>query len=143
MRDHIIWTHKINLLDKILRIFVTFQQVNTCKIGHLFEIALLDTAAFHFDKSNVFIHEGEQLTYINGTSREKFTVPDIEIDIFLGNDTDSGFIDVDYSVRVEASREIVGNWLEDSTILGSSLNIIGNIIMCNGENLCKTILDNY
>lgn len=83
------------------------------------------------------------MTYINGTSREKFTVPDIEIDIFLGNDTDSGFIDVDYSVRVEASREIVGNWLEDSTILGSSLNIIGNIIMCNGENSCKTILDNY
>ena len=113
-----------------------------CKIGHLFEIALLDTAAFHFDKSNVSIHEGEQLTYINGTSREKFTVPDIEIDILLGNDTDGGFIDVDYSVRVEASREIVGNWLEDSTILESTLNI-GNIIMCNGENSCKTILDNY
>ena len=44
---------------KILRILVTVQKDNTCRVGHLFEIALLDFVAFRFDKSNVFVHEGE------------------------------------------------------------------------------------
>ena len=48
------------------------------------------------------------MTYLNGTSKEKFIVPDIENDILMGNGTDAGFIDVDYSVHVESARETVG-----------------------------------
>ena len=139
---HIIQTRKINLHKKIVRILTTFQQDNTCRVGHLFEIALLDTVAFHFDKNNVFIHEAEKMTYLNDTSREKFTVPDIDDDILMGNGTDRGPRDVDYSASVEASREIAGNCLEDSTVLGCSLNIIGNS-MHNCENSCKTISNSY
>ena len=139
---HIIRTRKINLHEKILRILATFQQDNTCRVGNFFEIALLDTVAFHFDKNNFFIHEGEKMTYLNDTSREKFTVPNIDDDIFMGNGTDRGPIDVSYLVSVEASREIVGNCLEDSTILGCSLNIISNT-MHNCDNSCKTILISY
>ena len=80
--------------------------------------------------------------YLNDTSREKFTVPDIEDNILMGNGVDGGLMDVDYSVRVETSREIVGNWLEDSTILGCSLNIIANT-MHDCENSCETILNSY
>lgn len=63
-------------------------------------------------------------------------------DILLGNGTDRGPIDVGYSVSVEASREILGNCLENSTVLGCSLNIVGNT-MHNCENSCKTILNSY
>ena len=139
---HIIRTRKINLHKKILRILSTFQQDNTCRVGDLFEIALLDTVAFHFDKNNVFIHEAEKMTYLNDTSRETFTVPDVDDDILLGNGTDRGPIDVGYSVSVEASCEILGNCLENSTVLGCSLNIVGNT-MHNCENSCKTILNSY
>ena len=59
MGDHIIRARNTNLRDKILRILVTVQEDNACRVGHLFEIALLDLVAFRFDKSNVFLHEGE------------------------------------------------------------------------------------
>ena len=94
--DHIIRARKINLLVKILEILSTLQQDNTSRIGHSFEIALLDTVTFHFDRSNVFIDKGEKMSYLNGTSKEKFIVPDTEDDILMG--TDAGFIDVDYPV---------------------------------------------
>lgn len=82
------------------------------------------------------------MTYFNGTSKEKFIVPDIENDILMGNGTDAGFIDVDYSVHVESARETVGKTFEDSTILGCSMNIIVNT-MHNFENSCGTNLDSY
>ena len=122
----IIRARKINLHDKILRILATFQQDNTYRVGHLFEIGLLDTVAFHFDKSTIFIHEREKMTYHNRISTEEYTVPDLEDDILMGYGIDGGFLDIDYSVLAEDAGEIVGNWLEGRTLLGSSLNIIGN-----------------
>ena len=138
--DHIIRARKINLLVKILEILSTLQQDNTSRIGHSFEIALLDTVTFHFDRSNVFIDKGEKMSYLNGTSKEKFIVPDTEDDILMG--TDAGFIDVDYPVRVEASCEVIDKTFEDSAMRGCSLNIIGNT-MHNFENSCETTLDSY
>ena len=82
------------------------------------------------------------MSYLNGTSKEKFIVHDIEDDILMGNGTDAGFIDVDYSVCVEASCEVIGKTFEDSAICGCSLNIIGNTVH-NFENSCETILDSY
>ena len=60
----------------------------------------------------------------------------------MGNGSDAGFIDIDYSVRVESAREIVGKTFEDSTILGCSMNIIVNTIH-NFEDSCRTNLDSY
>ena len=65
------------------------------------------------------------MSYLNGTSKEKFIVHDIKDDILMGNGTDAGFIDVDYSVCVEASCEVIRKTFEDSAICGCSLNIIG------------------
>ena len=76
--------------DKVLGILATFQQDNTSRVGHLFEIALLDTVAFPSEKSKVFTHEGDKMAYINGTSREKLIVPGREDVILMGNGTTEG-----------------------------------------------------
>lgn len=80
------------------------------------------------------------MVYLNGISREKFVAPDFEHNILMSNGTDGIFIDVDYSVRVEASREILYKRFKDNNILGCNLNIIGNT-MHSCENPYETIFD--
>ena len=60
----------------------------------------------------------------------------------MGNGIDAGYIDIDCSVGVDASRKIVRKRFEDSTIIGYRLNTIGNT-MHNCENSCENICDSY
>ena len=82
------------------------------------------------------------MAYLNATSKEKFIIPNIENDILLGNSIGAGYIDVDCSVHVNRSREIVGERFEDSTIFGCSLNII-SYTTHKCENSCEKIFDSY
>lgn len=80
------------------------------------------------------------MVYLNGISREKFAAPNFEDNTLMDNDTDGRFTDADYSVRVEASREILYKRFQYNNILGCNLNIIGNT-MHKCENPYETILD--
>ena len=61
------------------------------------------------------------MAYLNGTSKEKFIIPELEGDILLGNGVDAGYIYLDYSVRVDTSRENVGKKFENSVVSTSSV----------------------